>query len=220
MIWGPWIVTASVAEKVDDPAVMKNTCCFNWLELSVMNSSKILNNHITHASICTSTIWRCAPIIRVTIAALQLCTRPHLHRNERKQQTNQSSEEVRQISSQLVFVWPYHCGCGMSKWWTLERRAFSPYGFTDAIKTWNSEHLVLDNGSETKLRKNKTNASTGDLCECRRWQNCFHLIKRYYKNTMTFMMLGFLNACIILPMWIKLIKKNWWINITLYTFVY
>lgn len=123
MIWGPWIVTASVAEKVDDPAVMKNTCCFNWLELSVMNSSKILNNHITHASICKSTIWRCAPIIRVTIAALQLCTRPHLHRNERKQQTNESSEEVRQISSQLVFVWPYHCGCGMSKWWTLERRA-------------------------------------------------------------------------------------------------
>lgn len=123
-----WIVTAS--GEADDAAVMNNTCCFNWLELSVMNSSKTLNNHITHACNCTSAMWRRAPIIRVTIAAPQLCTRPHLHRNERKQQTNESWEEVRRMPANLLTT----CFCvTLSLWlWGEEvadtrEESFSPY---------------------------------------------------------------------------------------------
>ncbi len=68
-----------------------------------------------------------------------------------------------------------------------------------------NEHLVLDTGSETKLRKKKTNTSTGDLSQCSRWQNGFHLIQRYHKN------LGFWTPALFC--WCA------W-NMTFYTFIY
>lgn len=50
-----WNVTALVLGLVFSTTVWwKRPCCFNWVEVFEMNSSKILNNHITHACNCTS----------------------------------------------------------------------------------------------------------------------------------------------------------------------
>lgn len=102
-------------------------CCFNWGDVFEMNSSKILNNHITHVCNCMSAYKPKRPYYPGNHSS-PTAVRESSFAQKWKKTTNKwilrrSQGACRQISSELVFVWPYHCDCWMSEWRTLKRRA-------------------------------------------------------------------------------------------------
>lgn len=123
-----WNVTALVLGLVISTVEWwKRPCCFHWVEVLEMNSSKILNNHITYACNCTSAYKPMRPYYpgnHSSPAAVHASSfAQKWKKTTNKMNPQKKSGACQQISSELVFVWPYHRDCWMSKWRTLKRRA-------------------------------------------------------------------------------------------------